>query len=498
MKNAPEYFPPYEAFREKAKKGNLIPVYREIMADLETPVGAFMKIRNSPYAYLLESVEGGEKWGRYTFLGSQPLVVIRGTGRTVEILRGKKKEILKNQSDPIGVLKDYMKQFRPVEVEGLPRFFGGAVGYLSYDIVRFFESLPDHHKPGLGLPDLYFLITDTLLIFDSAAQKIKVVSNAALDGTTPQAAYRTAVRRIEALIAKLRKPVRIPRRRRPARRAAREETSNLKREEFEKLVVRAKEYIRAGDAFQIALSQRFETEIESDPVDIYRCLRVINPSPYMYCLQLGKLYLVGSSPEVMVRREDGRIEVRPIAGTRRRGRTEAEDRELEEELKHDEKEKAEHIMLVDLGRNDLGRVSRTGTVRVDELMKVERYSHVMHLVSHVTGELAGNGDSFDVMRACFPAGTLSGAPKIRAMEIIEELEPTRRGPYAGAVGYFSFSGNMDTCINIRTVVIVGRRAYIQAGAGIVADSDPAREYQETVNKAKGMLAAIRISERGFE
>jgi anthranilate synthase component 1 len=498
MKTGPEYTPSYEAFCGKSKEGNLIPVYREIMADLETPVTAFMKIKDSPYAYLLESVEGGEKWGRYTFLGSQPHVVIRGTGRTVEILQGRKKKILKNQSDPLGVLRDYMNHFRPVEVEGLPRFFGGAVGYLSYDIVRFFEALPDYHKPGLGLPDLYFLITDTLLIFDSAAQKIKVVSNASLHGTSPEKAYRTAVRRIEGLIAKLRKPVRLPRKIRRSRKTVREETSNLKRDEFEKLVVRAKEYIRAGDAFQIALSQRFETEIESDPFDIYRCLRVINPSPYMYCLQLGKLCLVGSSPEVMVRREDDRIEVRPIAGTRRRGRTEAEDRDLEEELKHDEKEKAEHIMLVDLGRNDLGRVSRIGTVRVDELMKVERYSHVMHLVSHVTGDLAGKGDSFDVMRACFPAGTLSGAPKIRAMEIIEELEPTRRGPYAGAVGYFSFSGNMDTCINIRTIVVIGRRAYIQAGAGIVADSDPSREYQETVSKARAMLAAIRISERGFE
>ena len=498
MKAGPEYIPSFEDFREKCKKGNLIPVYREIMADMETPVTAFMKIRNSPYAYLLESVEGGEKWGRYTFLGSQPSVVIRGTGRTVEILRGRKKETLRNQSDPAGVLRGYMDRFRPLEVEGLPRFFGGAVGYFSYDMVRFFENLPDFHKAGLGLPDMYFLITDTLLIFDNAAQKIKVVSNASLDGSTPEKAYRAAIRKIEALVVKLRRPLRVPRKTGRRRTAEGKAASNLKREEFEKLVLRAKEYIRAGDAFQVALSQRFETEIKSDPFDIYRCLRVINPSPYMYCLQLGKMFLVGSSPEVMVRREDGRIELRPIAGTRKRGRTEAEDLELETELKNDEKEKAEHIMLVDLGRNDLGRVSRIGTVRVDELMKVERYSHVMHLVSHVTGELEGRRDSFDVMRACFPAGTLSGAPKIRAMEIIEELEPTRRGPYAGAVGYFSFSGNMDTCINIRTVVILGRRAYIQAGAGIVADSDPAREYQETVNKARGMLAAIRLSERGFD
>ena len=493
------YRPSFEEFHQKASKGNLIPVYREIMADLDTPVTAFLKIKEDPYSYLLESVEGGEKWARYSFLGTHPSLVVKAKGRRVEVVEGRRTRIIMAEKDPLDVLKQVMSRYTPVDVPGLPRFFGGAVGYMSYDLARFFEQIPDRNRPGLNVPDLFFLITDTLVIFDNLLQKIKVISNAYLEGTSPEKAYRSAIRKIEAIIQKLRKNT--------ERRTARKKRvgskglpvrHNIKKAEYEKMVLRAKEYVRAGDIIQVVLSQRIETEIRSDPFDIYRALRMVNPSPYMYFLQMDDLYLVGSSPEVMVRLENDRAELRPIAGTRRRGEGDIEDQALERELIEDEKEKAEHIMLVDLGRNDMGRVSSVGTVQVDQLMKVERYSHVIHLVSQVEGRLRPGFDSFDLMRACFPAGTVSGAPKIRAMEIIEEMEPTRRGPYAGAVGYFGFSGNMDTCINIRAIVIKGKRAYIQAGAGIVADSDPHFEYQETVNKAKAMMAAIEISERGLE
>jgi anthranilate synthase component I len=499
MRNRHEYIPSHEEFIQKASEGNLIPVYREIMADLETPVTAFLKIREDPYSYLLESVEGGEKWARYSFLGNRPSLMIRAKGKRVEIIQEKGTQVITAQGDPLEVLKEVMGRYTPVSVQGLPRFFGGAVGYISYDTARFFERIQDHGKAGLDVPDLFFLITDTLLIFDNLTQKIKVVSNAYLDGSDPDKAYTGAIRKIESMISRLKKSIRKPvtQKKRPLRAVSRI-TSNLNKADYEKMVLRAKEYIYAGDIIQVVLSQRIETSIRSDPFDVYRALRVINPSPYMYYLQLGKIRLVGSSPEVMVRRENSQAELRPIAGTRSRGSHEVEDQALETELVHDEKEKAEHIMLVDLGRNDLGRVSKVGGVRVEQLMKVERYSHVMHLVSQVTGTLQEGHDSFDVMRACFPAGTVSGAPKIRAMEIIEELEPHKRGPYAGAVGYFSFSGNMDTCINIRTILIKGQHAYIQAGAGIVADSDPHLEYHETVSKAKAMLAAIELAEQGLE
>lgn len=499
MRSRYEYTPSHEEFIQKTKQGNLIPVYREIMADLETPVTAFLKIREDPYSYLLESVEGGEKWARYSFLGCRPSLVVKGKGKRVEVVHKNGTQVVMADKDPLEVLKQIMERYVPVNVQGLPRFFGGAVGYLGYDMVRFFERVSEGDKPGLDLPDLFFLITDTLLIFDNVSQKIKVVSNAHIDGTDPQTAYLGAIRKIENTISRLRTTIRKPvARKKRMLRSVSQVTSNLNKAEYEKMVLRAKEYVRAGDIIQVVLSQRIETSTRSNPFDIYRALRVINPSPYMYYLQLGKIRLVGSSPEVMVRRENGRAELRPIAGTRRRGTNDKEDRALKKELIHDEKENAEHIMLVDLGRNDLGRVSQIGTVHVEQLMKVERYSHVMHLVSQVMGLLQPGCDSFDVMRACFPAGTVSGAPKIRAMKIIEELEPTKRGPYAGAVGYFSFSGNMDTCINIRTIIIKDRHAYIQAGAGIVADSDPHLEYQETVNKAKAMLAAIELAEKGLE
>jgi anthranilate synthase component I len=499
----PQYSLSFEEFKGLASQGNLIPIYREILADLETPVSAFRKIDHGPAAYLLESVEGGESWARYSFLGSgSPIVIQEDRG---QLLVGRKKSggqarrQIASGETPFDRLQQVMAAYHPVAVPGLPRFTGGAVGYLSYDAVRYFEDMPLRRKDDLQLPELAFLLTDTLVIFDNVAQKIKVVANAHLTShqdASIKRAYRDATDRIERMIARLKKPL-------PASRAKQRHkpilfSSNMTAADFEKMVIRAKDYIRAGDVIQTVLSQRWETGIQTDPFEIYRALRVINPSPYMYYLRVGGVELVGSSPETLVRCEDGRVSVRPIAGTRRRGDTEEQDRGLERELLADQKERAEHVMLVDLGRNDIGRIARKGSVRLDSLMRVERYSHVMHLVSDVNGQLEPSRTAFDVMKACFPAGTVSGAPKIRAMEIIEELEPTRRGPYAGAVGYFSFSGNMDTCINIRTIVIKGRRAYIQAGAGIVADSDPEREYQETCSKARAMMKAIEMAEQGLE
>lgn len=491
------YFPDFQSFQALSAQGNLIPVYREIMADLDTPVSAFRKIDDGRFSFLLESIEGGEKWARYTFLGSTPAEVIRSRGNTVEVLTERGETRREEVADPLGFIRDYLARYVPVELAGLPRFFGGAVGYLGYDMVRHFESLPTEKPAVIGAYDAYFVITDTLVIFDNVRQKIKVVSNAHLDeGTTPQAAYAEAAAKIDAIIAKLKAPL-PPLPAGPA--AARVSfASNVTREEFEAAVIRAKEYVKAGDIIQVVLSQRFSGELTVDPLDIYRVLRTLNPSPYMFFLRLGETLVVGASPEVMVRKEGDKGELRPIAGTRPRGTTTEEDERLERELLADPKERAEHVMLVDLGRNDLGRVCKTGTVRVSELMVVERYSHVMHIVSNVQGELAEGKDAFDVVRATFPAGTLSGAPKVRAMEIIDELEPLRREIYGGAVGYFSFSGNMDMAIAIRTLVIKDGRVHLQAGAGIVADSDPAAEYQETVNKAMAVVKAIEAAEQGLE
>jgi anthranilate synthase component 1 len=488
-----------EDFKALAKKGNLIPLYREILADYETPVSAFAKIDHGPSAYLLESVEGGENWARYSFLGSgSPAVAYEQQGDLV-LTRGTTNRRLPARGNPVERLRELMQEYRPVAVPGLPRFVGGAVGYFGYDTVRTFEDLPALRKDSLELPDCAFLLTDTLLIFDNVSQKIKVVANAQVTSTKDRdirKAYHDAADRIENMIARLKRPLRratFKRRRKPIT-----FTPNMNRADFEKMVMRTKEYIRAGDIVQGVVSQRWQTQIHTSPFQLYRALRVINPSPYMYYLRVAGVELVGSSPETLVRCEDGKICVRPIAGTRRRGQTPEEDQQLARRLLADEKERAEHVMLVDLGRNDVGRVARKGSVQVESLMQVERYSHVMHITSQVAGELDENKTVYDVLRACFPAGTVSGAPKIRAMEIIEELEPTRRGPYAGAVGYFSFSGNMDMCINIRTVVIKGRQAYIQAGAGIVADSNPEYEYEETCNKARAMMKAIELAERGLE
>lgn len=503
--------PDLAQFRALSAEGNLIPVYREILADMDTPVSAFLKLGGTP-SFLLESVVGGEKWARYSFIGSKPSKIIKGWGRRIEVTENGKRPLIVDADDPFEVLKKEVSQYRPVEVTGLPRFFGGLVGYIGYDMVRFFERVPDSGKKGIELPDLFLMVTDTMLIFDNLGQKIKVVSNAHIEGKSPEEAYEEAADKIDSIIQRLKRskvagpespagrgnsPEAVCHSASGDRRTAEFGSSFVTRDAFQEAVGRSKEYVMAGDVVQVVLSQRFERKSDVAPFDIYRALRVINPSPYMYYLDTGDAQIVGSSPEILVRLEGKKIVLRPIAGTRRRGNTETEDAVLEGELRRDPKEMAEHIMLVDLGRNDVGRVSKTGSVKVTELMEVERYSHVMHLVSNVEGELLDGLDAFDVLKASFPAGTVTGAPKVRAMEIIEELEPTRRGPYAGAVGYFSYSGNLDTCITIRTLVKEGDRLFVQAGAGIVADSDPEQEYAETVNKAMGMMKAVDMAERGF-
>jgi anthranilate synthase component I len=488
-------YPGIDEFRRLSGEGNLIPVYKEILADTYTPVTAFMKLGGTP-AFLLESVEGGEKWARYSFLGSRPSKVIKGRGRTVEVIEGGKSSNAFETDNPVNWIKKELSSYRPVEVKGLPRFFGGLVGYIGYDMVKFFEPAQQREKRGLDLPDFFFMLTDTMLIFDSLEQKIKVVSNALVEDGNIDEAYRKAEEKIDEIISRLREPLAFDGRGKPA--AGEEFISNMPKKEFLEGVEKSKEYVMSGDIVQVVLSQRFERKTDAEPFNIYRALRVINPSPYMYYLDIGDAKIVGSSPEILVRLESGKVVLRPIAGTRKRGSSEALDRELEAELKEDPKEIAEHIMLVDLGRNDVGRVAQTGSVKVTELMAVERYSHVMHLVSNVEGDLNPGLDAFDVLAACFPAGTVSGAPKVRAMEIIEEIEPERRGPYAGSVGYLSYSGNMDICITIRTLIIKDGKVYVQAGAGIVADSEPEREYVETMNKAKGMMKAVDMAEKGFD
>lgn len=497
-----ECIPSREAFCAYAESATLIPVYREIIADVDTPVSALVKLGESPYRYLLESVEGGDRLGRYSFVGNTAKLVVSSRGRQVTIGRPAAPGSAtyhyerRETANPLEFLRSLMRAYRPAPVPGLPRFYGGAVGYLSYDMVRFIERLPDANPDELDLPEAYFIVSDTVLIFDNAQRTLKIVANAHVEeGEDPSLAYDRAVAAIDEVLFALRSRPGAA----PLDGVEREAelpafTSNFDRDSFERAVERCLEYIRAGDVFQVVLSQRFRTPFSGDPFNLYRVLRTVNPSPYMFFLHFGELALVGSSPEVMVRCEDGIAQLRPIAGTRRRGRTAEEDRALEKELLEDAKERAEHVMLVDLGRNDLGRVCEYGSVRVDELMTIERYSHVMHIVSNITGKLAPGKDPFDLLRATFPAGTVSGAPKIRAMEIIDELEPSRRGPYAGVIGYFGFSGNMDSCITIRTVIVKQNVAYVQAGAGIVADSSPAREYEETLNKARGMLKAIAMAE----
>lgn len=491
------YCPDLESFLKLSAKGNLIPVYKEINADLDTPVSAYLKMVKDDYAFLLESVVGQEKIARYSFLGTSPALIFKSKARFIEIIdtRKKKTRRFSISGDPLEEIKKILAAFRPVTVGGLPRFFGGLVGYIGYDMVRFFEKLPEKNRDDLKLPDAVFMLTDTILAFDHINHTIKIIYNVILPGNKKLSRaqkvkiYRRALKRIEVIHKQLRRSIDS----REAKVGSANKVkmdSNFTKPGFCRMVSRAKEYIRKGDIIQVVLSQRFKFKISKKPFEIYRSLRSINPSPYMFFLKLKDLVLIGSSPEILVRSEEGKIETRPIAGTRPRGKNEEEDKKLERELLNDAKERAEHIMLVDLGRNDLGRVAQAGKIEVDELMSVERYSHVMHLVTSIKGSLARRYDIYDLLRACFPAGTVSGSPKIRAMEIIEELENIRRGPYAGCVAYFSFSGNMDTCITLRTIVAERGRAYIQAGAGIVADSVPEREYYETVNKAKALVEAL--------
>jgi len=489
------YYPKREEFIRLAKRGNVIPVYAEISADVNTPLSAFLKIDDKKNSFLFESIEGGEKIGRYSFLSSSPSVVIESKGGVVKI-KEKASAVRKSATNPFDDISKFMKGFKFVKVKGLPRFCGGLVGFIGYDLIRFIENIPDTCKNDLALPDLRLMLADTLLVFDRVSHTIKVVSNAHVRLSTNfsiNRAYKDAVEKIDSLITKLKKPLRknlssIERKAKPVK-----FKSNIRKIDFEKSVLKAKEYIKAGDIIQVVLSQRLETVYDKDPIDIYRALRLVNPSPYMFYISFKDFKLVGSSPEIMVRGEDGIAEVRPIAGTRPRGRDEKADKLLEKELLSDPKERAEHLMLVDLGRNDLGRVCVPGSVRINEFMVIERYSHVMHIVSDCAGRLLPGSNALSLLKASFPAGTVAGAPKIRAMEIIDELETTKRGPYAGCVGYLSFSGNLDTCITIRTILLKDNKAYIQAGAGIVADSVPAKEYQESINKAKGMLNAVSIA-----
>ena len=504
------HYPSKKEFLKLAKKGNLIPVYREMLADFETPLSVFAKIeKNERFSYLLESAEGGERIARYSFLGSRPSLIFMSKGSKITITQGFKKTVFTTKKDPLHEIKKIMEKFSFVPVKGLPRFCGGLVGYMGYDVVKFFEKIPDKNKDDLNLPDSLFVLTDTILIFDHIDRKIKVVSNV-FAGKNASSAYDEAVGKIDRIVKKLLVPGSQGHKdsaeqsgaspkgtRSQGKKAESRVQSNFTKKEFVNIIRKAKEYIKKGDIIQTVLSQRFKLGIKSDPFDIYRALRSINPSPYMFYLNFDKLKIVGASPEIMVRCEEKVAEVRPIAGTRPRGKDAKEDELLIKDLLSDPKERAEHIMLVDLGRNDIGRVCRFDTVKVSEFMAIEKYSHVMHIVSDVSGVLKRQNDIYDLVRASFPAGTVAGAPKIRAMEIIDELENLKRGIYAGSVGYFSFSGNLDTCIAIRTIVVKGDTAYFQAGAGIVADSRPEKEYQETVNKSKAMLKAIREAEKGL-
>ena len=498
------HLPDFEQFASLAKPGWLVPVYRRLIGDTLTPVSAFCKIQEGEWAFLFESVVGGEKVGRYSFLGAGPILMLEAFGQRVRLRKpGERDWSESSAADPLATLEQLLGQHRAVSVPGLPRFCGGAVGYAGYDTVRYVERLPNAPPDDRHLPDLCFALYDRMVIFDHINKTILVVAHARipesadpLDPPTLREAYRIASERVDRMVERLQQgvadlqltditPLGTPTL--PVR-------SNFTREAFHAAVRRAIEYIHAGDIFQVVLSQRFQTETRARPFDIYRALRVINPSPFMFYLCHGSTRLIGASPEIMTRVEGDLVTVRPLAGTRRRGRDEAEDAALASELLADPKERAEHIMLVDLARNDVGRLARFGTVQLQEVLTVERYSHVMHLSSTVTGRLRPGLTAFDALRASLPAGTLSGAPKVRAMEIIDELEPHRRGPYGGAIGYVDFTGNMDTCIALRTLVLMGQTAYMQAGAGIVADSDPESEYQETVNKAAGLLRAIEIAQ----
>src|SRR5882672_6457854 len=521
------YSPTLTEFLKLAAEGNVVPVARRLLADIETPLSAYRKIRGTGESFLFESVEGGEHLGRYSFVGCNPRAIIRQQRDRVQVLENGKaveefrihrptgadnqtataasgtqpappQDTLPGVRDGLEVVERVMKKYRPVSVPGLPRFTGGAVGFIGYEFIHDVEPVvPRPPQDDLQTPVMYFLIADQLLIFDRVAQTLILVVNAILeDSATPEEAYENATGEIDRLVALLEQPTEHHPATVPAEVPPVPFESNVPREKFFANVRKAKEYITAGDIIQVVGSQRFSTLVKASPLDIYRAARSINPSPYMFLLELDGFSLVGASPEIHVRCEDRRVEIRPIAGTRRRGKTPDEDAALEKELLADPKERAEHVMLVDLARNDIGRVCDFGSVQVKDLMVIEHYSHVMHIVSQVEGRLSADKTPYDLMRATFPAGTLSGAPKIRAMQIISELEQTTRGPYGGCVGYFSFNGNLDCCITIRTALLKDGKAYVQAGGGWVNDSTPEAEYQETVNKAKAMLKAVALAE-GF-
>jgi anthranilate synthase component 1 len=487
--------PDFNSFCELARQGNLVPVFEMFTADTLTPVSAYLRVaRGARYACLLESVEGGEKVARYTFVGANPVEVFRYVNGACVL--EKEGRISREQTNPIEFLRTRVERYRPVRLPGLPPLVAGAIGYFAYDMVRLFEKIPDTGRDDVGMDDAVMMFFLGLVVFDHVRHQVWIVRNVFTDGPgSLRTKYNAAVREIRATRRRLEEPVAAelpkPRRKRPLH-----VTSNFTRARFLDAVRKSKEYIRAGDIFQVAVSQRFSARTDAEPFEIYRALRVVNPSPYMYFLKLDDLSVVGSSPEMLLKVQGREAYYRPIAGTRPRGRDEKDDQRLESELAADPKERAEHIMLVDLGRNDLGRVSEYGSVCVEKLMFVERYSHVMHLVSSLRGRLREEVDCFDALAACFPGGTLSGAPKVRAMEIIDELEPTRRGIYAGAILYLDFAGNLDSCIAIRTMVVKKGAAHVQAGAGLVADSVPAREYDETVNKARALLKALEIVHAG--
>jgi anthranilate synthase component 1 len=486
--------PDFKTFSKLARQGNLVPVYETYTADLLTPVGAYLRIaRDSKYSFLLESVEGGETIARYTFAGANPSEVFRARGRACTLERGATRT--QSDEDPVERLRSLTRRFRPVRVPHLPPFVAGAIGFCAYDMVRLVEKIPDTGRDDLGLDDCVMMFYLGVLVFDHVQHRVWVIQNVFTDGAG------SLREKYDAAVSEIRKTRRLlgaglPKQAPPLRARPLRVRSNMTKRKFTGAVKKAKEYIRAGDAFQIVVSQRFEAKTEAEPFEIYRALRVVNPSPYLYFLKLGDVSVVGSSPEMLVKVQGRDATYRPLAGTRRRGQDEKEDRELEAALLADPKERAEHVMLVDLGRNDLGRVCEYGSVKPERLMFVEKYSHVMHIASSLRGKLREDVDCFDALMACFPAGTLSGAPKVRAMEIIDELEPTRRGIYAGAILYLDFSGNLDSCIGLRTLVAKNGRAYVQAGAGIVADSLPEREYEESANKARAVLKALEIAHRG--
>ena len=487
-----------------AEDYNLIPISRTLLADTETPIRLFQHFYEESYAFLLESAEGGVNLARYSFIGTDPFMVIRGKkGQlTIERKDGGQTTI---EDRPVEALRELLAGYTSPDLPGLPRFTGGAVGFFGYDLLQYYEKIPAHSRDDLNMEDIEFMFCDQVIAFDHVKHQIKVMANVHIpegrDREAIMAAYEETVQRIERTVSRLQAPLasdRIVRQVVPDDVELGEIRSNVTKEQFLSNVVRAQEYIRAGDIFQVVLSQRFEIETDVSPLQVYRVLRMMNPSPYMYVLKLREEVIVGTSPELLVRVEGDRVATRPIAGTRPRGATEQEDEQLARDLLADEKERAEHLMLVDLGRNDIGRVSEFGTVKCDSFMEIERYSHVMHIVSNVSGKLQEGRDFFDAFISCLPAGTVSGAPKIRAMEIIAELENEARGAYAGAIGYLGFSGNLDSCITIRTIIFKGGKAYVQAGAGIVWDSVPANEYEETVNKAKALLKAIRTAEALFD